>query len=230
MHGLDLYIGDVHDLVAPHWAGMIVTIAAVVCGGFIGLERARAHKPAGARTLILICLGSAIFTQASILVGGGVETADRSRIAAQIVSGIGFLGAGAIIRERGFLIGLTTGAGIWATAAVGLIIGAGYVAAGVFFSLLIVGTLSAAKGIDRILQGPPKYSTLRLSYAPGNGKTALRIQSILDENQYIGEIAFEEQGDGEHSVVLTYRDSGREDRSFIPELIAIDAITRVSRC
>ncbi len=229
MYGLEPYIGDIHDLVAPHWAGIIVTIAAVLCGGFIGLERERAQKPAGARTVILICLGSAIFTQASILIGGGPGIADRARIAAQIVSGIGFLGAGAIIRDRGMLIGLTTGAGIWATAAVGLTIGAGYVAAGVFFSLLIVGTLSAAKGIDRLFQGPPKYTTLRITFRRDNGKAALRIQSVLDEHMYMGEIHFEETAEDEGTVVLNYRDTGREDRAFLPPLIACDDIIRVCR-
>ena len=107
-----------------------MTLTSILCGGIIGIERQRAQKPAGMRTLILICLGSAIFTQASILLGDGWAEADRTRVAAQIVTGIGFLGAGAIIRERGLVIGVTTGAGIWATSAVGVIIGSGHIAAG----------------------------------------------------------------------------------------------------
>ncbi|NUQ85359.1 MAG: MgtC/SapB family protein [Anaerolineales bacterium] len=90
-------MGDAHSLLAPELVGPVVSLVAILCGGLTGFERQRAAKPAGFRTMILICLGSAIFTQASILLGGGPGHADRARVAAQVVTGIGFLGAGAII-------------------------------------------------------------------------------------------------------------------------------------
>ena len=187
------WLGDIHQAIPSHWTGVIVTIAAVLCGGLIGFERGRAQKPAGMRTLILICLGSAIFTQASILVAEE-GLADRGRIAAQVVSGIGFLGAGAIIRERGLVIGVTTGAGIWATAAVGVVLGSGYVAAGVFFSFVIVGTLAGVPAIDKLILGPCRYKTLHVSFDPADGKTRFMIQGILDEHQHEGEVRFEDRG------------------------------------
>jgi len=98
-------------------------LLAAALGAIIGSQRERANKPAGLRTHTLICVGSALFTVASIY-GFGVA-ADPSRLAAGIVAGIGFLGAGAIIRTREHLVGLTTAATIWSVAAIGLAAGAG---------------------------------------------------------------------------------------------------------
>ena len=99
-------------------------LLAAALGAIIGYQRERADKPAGLRTHILICEGSALFTVASLYGFGAL--ADPARIAAGIVAGIGFLGAGAIIRREGGLVGgLTTAATIWAVAAIGLAAGAG---------------------------------------------------------------------------------------------------------
>jgi putative Mg2+ transporter-C (MgtC) family protein len=104
---------------------------ATILGGAIGLEREMAGKPAGLRTNILICVGAALFTQLSVDVAQVGYTADgrpygdTGRIAAQIVSGIGFLGAGAILHGEGAVVGLTTAATVWVVAAVGTAVGAG---------------------------------------------------------------------------------------------------------
>jgi putative Mg2+ transporter-C (MgtC) family protein len=98
---------------------------AVLFGAIIGAERQLSGKAAGLRTNILICLGAAIFTIVSREMGGG-HTDSITRIAAQIVSGIGFLGAGAIIQDRGGVHGLTTAATIWLVASIGMGCGAGF--------------------------------------------------------------------------------------------------------
>ncbi len=99
-------------------------LLAVALGAIIGYQRERAGKSAGLRTHILICVGAALFTVASLY--GFGATADPSRIAAGIVAGIGFIGAGAIMRRgEGVVEGLTTAATIWAVAAVGIAAGAG---------------------------------------------------------------------------------------------------------
>jgi putative Mg2+ transporter-C (MgtC) family protein len=106
-------------------------LLATVLGGAIGLERELAGKPAGLRTNILICVGAALFTQLSIDVAqigyaaDGRPYGDTGRIAAQIVSGIGFLGAGAILHGEGAVVGLTTAATVWVVAAIGTAVGAG---------------------------------------------------------------------------------------------------------
>lgn len=106
-------------------------LLATVLGGAIGLERELAGKPAGLRTNILICIGAVLFMQLSIDVAeigfsaDGHPYGDTTRIAAQIVSGIGFLGAGAILHSEGAVIGLTSAATVWVVAAIGAAIGAG---------------------------------------------------------------------------------------------------------
>jgi len=98
-------------------------LLAAALGAAVGYQRERVGKPAGVRTHTLICLGAALFTVTSIY---GFSVTDQARVAAGIVAGIGFLGAGAIIRrEEGMVGGLTTAATIWAVAAVGLASGAG---------------------------------------------------------------------------------------------------------
>ena len=96
---------------------------AAVLGGAIGLEREYRHKPAGLRTNMLIALGSALFSILSVELGAGAGSPDR--IAAQVVTGIGFLGAGAIIRSGDHIHGLTTAATIWVNAAIGMAAGLG---------------------------------------------------------------------------------------------------------
>ena len=101
---------------------------AVVLGGAIGLEREIKNKPAGLRTNILICVGAALLTDVSIRIGildGAPRVGDPARIAAQIVSGIGFIGAGTIMQGAGMVTGLTSAATIWVVAAIGMAIGAG---------------------------------------------------------------------------------------------------------
>ncbi|NOX37981.1 MAG: MgtC/SapB family protein [Calditrichaeota bacterium] len=110
-------------------------VVAGLCGGLIGLEREKDQKPAGIRTQMLVAIGSAMFMVVSLSVGSDFRV-DPSRIAAQVVTGIGFLGAGAIIRERGSVRGMTTAASIWVVAAIGLTIGAGLFLEGVVITML----------------------------------------------------------------------------------------------
>ena len=110
-------------------------LLAAIFGLAVGYERRSADKPAGLRTLSLVCLGSAIFT---IISAFGFETADQSRVAAQIVTGVGFLGAGTILRSGVTIAGLTTAATIWATAAIGMAVGSGLYIVSVSGTVLVL--------------------------------------------------------------------------------------------
>lgn len=102
-------------------------LLAVICGGIIGIERGRKHRPAGLRTHMLVCLGSALAMITNQYIVGMYQVADPARLGAQVISGIGFLGAGTIIVTRHQqVIGLTTAAGLWASACMGLAIGIGF--------------------------------------------------------------------------------------------------------
>lgn len=115
---------------------MVIRIAiAAFIGGVIGYERARAQKPAGIRTHLLVCMGAALFTVISIW--GFGEGGDPSRVAAGVVVGIGFLGAGTILRQEKGVAGLTTAATIWAVAAIGVAIGAGLYAVGAVAAVIV---------------------------------------------------------------------------------------------
>src|SRR5262245_23022631 len=117
------------------------SLLAVVCGGLIGVEREIKQKPAGFRTNILICFGSMLIMWLSIRVGTGLipgHLGDPGRIAAQVVTGIGFLGAGTILHSRGHITGLTSAAMIWVVSAIGMAIGAGQTAVGMFTTGLIL--------------------------------------------------------------------------------------------
>ena len=128
---------------------MVRCAVAAACGAVIGLERELKAKPAGFRTNILICLGAAIYTAAGLLiVGDGTEAGDASRVAAQVVTGIGFLGAGSIIQQRGRVRGLTTAATIWVVAAIGIVSGAGYPILALIGSAMVVLTLAVLGRIE----------------------------------------------------------------------------------
>lgn len=126
-------------------------ILSAILGGVIGYERQYKHKTAGLRTNILVCVGSCLIMLLSQLLYNSVEgktNADPARLAAQVVSGIGFLGAGAIIKERVNIIGLTTAACVWVVAGVGLAVGAGYYWGAVVTAAIVVTVLVLLSRMD----------------------------------------------------------------------------------
>jgi putative Mg2+ transporter-C (MgtC) family protein len=120
---------------------------AAVCGGLIGIERELKSKPAGFRTNILIALGSSMYMAVGLLLSGA--EVDPTRIAAQVVTGIGFLGAGCIIQAGGQIRGLTTAATIWVVAAIGIVSGAGYPVLALVGSMMVILTLAALRGVEK---------------------------------------------------------------------------------
>jgi len=115
-------------------------LLAFVLGGAVGLERELRHKAAGLRTNMLICFGAALFTIISYEMAGSVG-GDHTRIAAQIIPGIGFIGAGAVIRDRGSVTGITSAATIFVMASVGMAVGAGMVVSAIFATVLLLVVL-----------------------------------------------------------------------------------------
>src|SRR5438128_483403 len=132
-------------------------LLAAVLGGVIGLERELRDKPAGLRTNILICLGSTLFMSISTKVAE-VLGGDPTRIAAQIISGIGFLGAGAVLHSHGFVLGLTTAATIWVVAGVGMALGSGMYLVALFTTAMSLVTLYFLSFIEDKIQGRRSYS------------------------------------------------------------------------
>lgn len=131
-------------LAAGQYGPSLLRLAlAAALGGLIGLEREASGKPAGFRTNLLICVGAALITEVSVYIARDVELpgefrADPGRVAAQIVSGVGFLGAGTILRSRGSVTGLTTAATLWVVAAIGIATGAAAYVLAVASTLLVL--------------------------------------------------------------------------------------------
>lgn len=117
---------------------VIRLVVSAVIGGFIGIEREVSNRPAGLRTHILVSVGSTLIMLVSIF---GFDDGDPARLASQVVSGIGFLGAGTIIRTGNDVRGLTTAASLWVCAGIGLAIGAGYYLGGVITAVIILISL-----------------------------------------------------------------------------------------
>ncbi len=133
------------------WPSDIFSIVlAVVLGAMIGIEREFSGKAAGLRTNVLICLGAAAFTIISKRMAGGDDS--LTRIAAQIVTGVGFLGAGAIIQDRGGVHGLTTAATIWFVASLGMACGAGLYELAVILALLAIFVLIGLRQMQKPLK------------------------------------------------------------------------------
>jgi putative Mg2+ transporter-C (MgtC) family protein len=157
-------------------------VVAVVLGGAIGWEREASSKPAGLRTNILICAGAALFTDLSIRFGGiAIEGAvrDPARIAAQIVTGIGFLGAGTIIQARGTVTGLTTAATLWVVAGIGMSVGSGsYVEAVGATALVLVVLVLLAPMENAIARRRPAH--LRIVLEPAAGAGEIVEEKILE--------------------------------------------------
>src|SRR5215471_12437815 len=132
-------------------------VLAVILGGIIGIERESRDKPAGLRTNVMICIGSTLFmsisTKVAQMLGG-----DPTRIAAQIITGIGFLGAGAVLHSHGFVMGLTTAATIWVVAGVGMAIGAGFYGTAIFATVLGIVTLTFMSHLEERLQSRHIFS------------------------------------------------------------------------
>jgi putative Mg2+ transporter-C (MgtC) family protein len=120
---------------------------AVICGSIIGFEREYKNKSAGLRTMILICLGATIFTVVSQRAGGDSD----DRIAANIITGIGFIGAGVIFKDGLSVSGLTTASVIWIVASLGMLIGIGHLKLSIILTVVILGILSLFSWLERLM-------------------------------------------------------------------------------
>lgn len=171
---------------------VIRLLAALVLGGIIGYERQVRSKAAGLRTHILVSMGACLYMMVSLSIPAEMQAAygmssDGGRIAAQVVSGIGFLGAGTILAAQGTrkIIGLTTAASIWAVAAVGLAAGAGLLFMAGLTALLILITLRALRRIDRMLSRTRPHHFLELTLTVEAQYFPLeRFRLYLQQNEF----------------------------------------------
>ncbi len=160
----------------------IKIFTAIVLGTIIGIDREKKLKTAGVKTQILICLGATLYVSVSQLnlhSEMGMTNYDPNRVAAQVVSGIGFLGAGTIIHSRGAVYGMTTAATIWVVAAMGVAIGNGYVLSATFFGLTTLVVLNLIEPFVRLIQ-PEKHFIIEITGKVGLEHDVEKIISLYD--------------------------------------------------
>jgi putative Mg2+ transporter-C (MgtC) family protein len=153
---------------------MLRLLLSIVLGGVIGFERGRSGRPAGFRTHILVCLGSTLAMMTNQFIIQEYGTGDPTRIAAQVVSGIGFLGAGTIIvTGRHQVKGLTTAAGLWATACMGLAIGIGFYKAAIISCILIFFVTVVLHRLDNTMLSKSKVMDLYIEFSHSASVTSI---------------------------------------------------------
>ena len=163
---------------------------AMLLGGIIGAERERKNRSAGFRTHILVTVGSCMFMIVSIsmpmmistMPNGIVNNADPGRIAAQVVSGIGFLGAGAIIQDKGKVRGLTTAASLWVVAAIGLAVGAGMYFSAITTTLFLLLILSVFAKIEEKTMRKTKAKAEQKRYKKDMEEVILCVENNEDDS------------------------------------------------
>ena len=199
------------DIVGINEAGVVARFAlAVLCGGLIGIEREHKHRPAGFRTHTLVCIGAAMTT----MTGQYLQTlrdispdnfvADPARLGAQVIAGIGFIGAGTIIVTRRRQVkGLTTAAGLWTAAIVGLCCGAGFFEGAVFATIIIILAELVFARLEYFIVSNAKCFNLFVEYSEG-AVLANIVDTIKKSGAYVADMEITKSTSVEKHLCATF--------------------------
>jgi len=204
---------------------------AALLGGLVGIERESLNRPAGFRTHILVCVGAALVMMVSLDVFNmfrQVSDADPGRIAAQVVTGVGFLGAGTILREGATVRGLTTAASLWVIAAVGLAVGAGLYPAALATAAISLITLVLLARLEPLLMRT-RYDTLRVVIADRPGQIG-KVGTVLGGMEVnIKDIRVREYADDRLELTLFVRlPMGLAKGELLDRLRGIEGVSEVA--
>ena len=220
-------MGHIHSAFIELESAMVLSntlvrvILAAFLGGAIGLERELSHKPAGLRTNMFICFGSALFTVVSIVLASHPED-DHTRIAAQIIPGIGFIGAGSILHSRGSVQGLTTAATMFVVASVGMAAGAGMYLAAIFATILILLALQVLGWFETRFNLKPHVMRYEAAGAKADEVMA-EINRVLEEMHHLTESV--QIGSSEHGFRAFFTvDATRKEHDEILQKLRESAV------
>jgi putative Mg2+ transporter-C (MgtC) family protein len=219
--------------VLTHQDVLIRLLLAAFLGSVIGFERERLLWAAGIRTHMVVCVGACLIMIVSAFGFGDSLTSnnvvlDPSRVAAQVVSGIGFLGAGAILARGEIVRGLTTAASIWTVAAIGLAVGGGlYFAAGISTAVIIV-ILAGIKPIEEAYRARNQSCRLKIEAANGALTPELLKQALGVRTGQIKRFLVSPNAPGEQINVLLTKVSSHDIQSFVEKINELDGISAVS--
>ena len=202
-------------------------ILAVALGGLIGFERESSQKPAWFRTNILICIGATmmmIFSQL-ILQGEESSSSNMTRIAAGVITGIGFIGAGAVIQAKGIVVGLTSAATLWAVACLGLVIGGGYYLIAIIFTGIIILTLVIFRQLEsQYLKHALYHYHLKTKYSKD---ILLNIKKLaLHEGIKFKDISHREEGNI-YTIDFSFPATEDKEQKFKWSLLNLDGILEI---
>lgn len=207
-------------------------LLACVLGGIIGYERENMHRPAGFRTHILVCVGSSLVMLTSEYIFHtyrGLTTMDPARLGAQVITGVGFLGAGTIIREGFNVKGLTTAASLWAVSCVGLAVGIGFYEGAVTATILIYLTLIMLKKLELSFARKDRYRVLHIKTENKPGCIAI-IGEVLDRHGItVKSLEFENTPKGDETLIRVLIRVAHDEKmtDFLNELQGVDGIIKV---
>ena len=223
-----------HGVALP-WVDVAARLViATVAAGLIGLERERAEMSAGLRTHALVGLGAALLMIASAygfsdILGTPDVVLDPSRIAAQVVSGVGFLGAGTILVQQQTVRGLTTAASIWAVAAIGLAIGGGLYFPALVATALALAVLEVMRPLERRLAAAWREQVISTTYDPAVASLDRLLRTVEALGLQVGNISVSAQApDGTHRA--DFRMLKRKHRSAELAIHALAGVPGVRRC
>lgn len=215
--------------VEPYWelgSNLFRIVLAGGLGGAIGLERELKHRPAGLRTNMFICAGAALFTILSAELAGEF-TGDHTRVAAQIIPGIGFIGAGSILHSRGSVQGITTAATLFVVASVGMAAGGGLYLTAVCATLLILGALIALGLIETRLNLKP-LPTMYEVYGENGEEVTNAVNTALDDLHQVMESVQVSKSNGHFRMQFLVNSTLGERQQLLAALHALSSITRVN--
>ena len=209
---------------------LVEIVVAIICGGLIGLERGLRHKSAGLRDNILICLGAVLYMIISEIVSlkatAGTPS-DPGRMAAHVVTGIGFISAGVIVLRGKDISGLTTAATIWVVAAIGLTIGAGYPLLGMLVTVVVLLTLTILQGVERHLVSKAKPLLLKMTLREDNPEVREQIRGVLEGFGIKPESFRAERGPTGIKMTVSAQEELDDVRTLITKLWTIQGVTEV---
>lgn len=208
---------------ATYLVVLVRLVASVILGGLIGIERASSKHDAGLRTHIIVCLGAAsVMVTSQLITQQNGSITDITRLGAQVISGIGFLGAGSILVNRSRVRGLTTAAGLWTTGCLGLVIGAGFLEVAVTIVALMMFTIYILR---------PFSLKIRASAMTFEVNVDINKRTLTDYVEEFAKRNFEVMSvktPGDKAVVTIHTDDRGERNEFIREIISIPGVTGVS--
>lgn len=225
-----------HDFMNIEWWRLLIRlILAVICGGALGFERELNRHPAGFRTHIIVCLGATLV----MITGQGLSitafsfggTSDPARLGAQVISGIGFLGAGTIlVTGKRQVKGLTTAAGLWASACIGLAIGCGFWLGAVITCVLIVLVFTLFNKFDKfIIASVPFFEVMVVFTSPG--KVPDVMEEIRNRGIKISDVRMQKETIGDDLVVsAVFTLAVKKHKSHaqaMAEIATIDGVAKI---